>query len=207
MDVDQKFHYHAISGTETAEKLSTDREEGLSQRDVEERKEKFGENKLPEKGRKTAFKIFIKQFKDFLILILAIAAGISWYIGGMADVYIIAGVILFNAIMGFVQEYRAEKAIESIKELVKHMTTVIREGSESRVKASEVVPGDLIIISEGEAVPADAKILHAKDLRIVEASLTGESVPSEKKADENEKEAPLAERSSMVYKGTQVARG
>src|SRR6056297_3019381 len=172
MDVDQKFHYHAISGTETAEKLSTDREEGLSQRDVEERKEKFGENKLPEKGRKTAFKIFIKQFKDFLILILAIAAGISWYIGEMADVYIILAVILFNAIMGFVQEYRAEKAIESIKNLVKKKAFVLREGKEKEIESEEIVPGDIIVLKEGSTIPADGRLIKTKDLHTSEASLT-----------------------------------
>ncbi|HKL39701.1 MAG TPA: HAD-IC family P-type ATPase, partial [Cryomorphaceae bacterium] len=207
MDIDQNFHFHSISHEETADKLDGDLKKGLSTSEAEKRKEKYGENKLPEKGRKTAWKIFIKQFKDFLILILAIAAVISWAIGEMADVYIIAGVILFNAIMGFVQEYRAEKSIESIKALVKHKASVIRSGEEKTMESSEVVPGDLIAIREGMKVPADAKLVKAKNLRTVEASLTGESVPAEKSVGKDEEDAPLAERSSMIFKGTEVARG
>lgn len=115
MEIDQKFNYHFVSKEKVANSLVSDPDCGISHAEAKKRKEKYGANKLPEKGRKTAWKIFIKQFKDFLILILAIAAVISWVIGEMADVYIIAGVILFNAIMGFVQEYRAVKAIQSIK--------------------------------------------------------------------------------------------
>lgn len=207
MEIDQDFHFHSLSARETAEKLETDPEKGISESEIKERKEKYGENKLPEKGKKTAFKIFVEQFKDFLIFILVIAAAISWYVGEMADVYIIAGVILFNAIMGFVQEYRAEKAIEAIKDLVKHKTGIIRSGEEKTVEATEVVPGDLIVLKEGMTVPADAKLIRTKNLRTIEASLTGESVPAEKEVSEDPKDSPIAERKSMVFKGTQVARG
>lgn len=207
MEIDQKFNYHSVSQEKVAEMLGSNPDGGISHEEAEKRKEQYGANKLPEKGRKTAWKIFIKQFKDFLILILAIAAVISWIIDEMADVYIIAGVILFNAIMGFVQEYRAEKAIESIKKLVKHNTNVIRSGEEKTMESKEVVPGDLIVLKEGMIVPADAKLIKAKNLRIIEASLTGESVPSEKATGEEAEDAPLGDRSSMIFKGTQVARG
>lgn len=207
MEIDQKFNYHSVSQEKAAERLGSDPDWGISHEEAEKRKEQYGANKLPEKGRKTAWEIFIKQFKDFLILILAIAAVISWIIGEMADVYIIAGVILFNAIMGFVQEYRAEKAIQSIKKLVKHNTNVIRSGEEQTMESEEVVPGDLIVLKEGMTVPADAKLIKAKNLRTIEASLTGESVPSEKATGEEAEDAPLGDRSSMVFKGTQVARG
>lgn len=207
MDINQKFHYHSISPEETAEKLQSNLEKGLSQEEVKHRREKFGENTLPEKGKKTALMIFLKQFKDLLIIILFIAAGISWYIGKMTDVYVILAVILFNAIMGFIQEYKAEKAIESIKKMVKHTTTVIRGGEKDKVPAKEVVPGDLIELEEGQTVPADARLIKIKNLQIIEASLTGESVPSDKKTEEVDKDTPVADRKSMVFKGTQVARG
>ncbi|MGK7390613.1 MAG: cation-translocating P-type ATPase, partial [Candidatus Cyclobacteriaceae bacterium M2_1C_046] len=207
MNIDQQYHYHSISPKETAEKLDSDIEKGLSSEEVKKRREKFGENKLPEKGKKTALMIFIKQFKDFLILILFIAAAISWYVGEMTDVYVILGVILFNAIMGFVQEYKAEKAIESIKKMVKHTTTVIRNGEKKQVDAKEVVPGDIIAVSEGESVPADARLISIKNLQTIEASLTGESEPSTKETEQVDKDTPVADRKSMIFKGTQVGRG
>lgn len=207
MEIDQKFHYHSTSTAETADKLQTDPEKGLSSEEVEQRKQKYGRNILPEKGKKSALVIFFKQFKDLLILILFIAAVISFYIGEMVDVYVIIGVILFNAIMGFVQEFKAEKAIESIKKMVEHEAIVTRDGETLKIKATEVVPGDLIHLQEGQTVPADARLLSVKNLRTIEAALTGESVPSGKNVEEAEKDAPVADRKNMVYKGTQVARG
>lgn len=107
MDVDQSFPYHSISSDETGERLNTDSEKGLSNEEVEKRKQEIGENKLPEKGKATALYIFFKQFKDLLILILFIAAVISWYIDHMTDVYVILGIILFNAVIGFIHIHHA----------------------------------------------------------------------------------------------------
>lgn len=207
MELDQHFPCHNISKEETADRLNTDSEKGLSKGEVNERKSEIGENKLPEKGKATALLIFLKQFKDLLILILFIAAAISWYIGHMTDVYVILGIILFNAVIGFIQEYKAEKAIESIKSMVRHTTNVIRDGNMEEVPATEIVPGDLIKIEEGETIPADARLLEVKNLQVIEAPLTGESVPSDKKAEEIDEEKPLADRTNMVYKSTHVARG
>lgn len=207
MDINQQFHYHSISPEQAANKINTNIESGLSSEEVKKRRNQFGENKLPEKGKKTALMIFLKQFKDLLILILFIAAAISWYVGEMTDVYVIVGVILFNAIMGFIQEYKAEKAIESIKKMVKHTTMVIRGGEKQTVQAVEIVPGDLIEIEEGQTIPADARLIKVKNLQVIEASLTGESVPSDKNIEQVDQDAPVADRKSMVFKGTQVARG
>lgn len=207
MDIDQQFSYHSISPEETVDRLDSDKERGLSKDEADKRKQELGENKLPEKGKTAALLIFIKQFKDLLILILFLAAGISWYIGHMTDVYVILGIILFNAVIGFVQEYSAEKAIEAIKSMVQHTSRVIRDGNQEEIPATELVPGDLIEIEEGKTVPADARLLETKNLRVVEAPLTGESVPSDKQSEAVDEEKPLADRNNMVYKSTHVARG
>ena len=206
MDIDQKHPYHSISAEETLEKVSASKE-GLSSEEAQKRQEQFGKNVLPEKGGTNPIMLFLKQFKDFLILILFIAAGIAWWADQMADVYIILAVILFNATMGFVQEYKAEKAIQSIKSMVKKKAYVLRDGQEKEMPAEELVPGDIMVLKEGSTIPADGRILERKDLRSIEASLTGESMPVEKKAEPVEKDAPIGDRSNMVWKGTNVARG
>jgi Ca2+-transporting ATPase len=118
MYIDQKYHYHSISAEKSLEKLSATIE-GLTNEEAKKRQADFGKNVLPEKGGVNPVLLFLKQFKDFLILILVIAAGIAWWAGHMADVYIILAVILFNAIIGFIQEYKAEKAIMAIKGMVR----------------------------------------------------------------------------------------
>ena len=136
---------------------------------------------FPEKGGKNVILLFLKQFKDFLILILLIAAGIAWWADHMADVYIILAVILFNAIMGFTQEYKAEKAVKAIKSMVKKRAWVVRDGRETEVEAEDIVPGDIIVLKEGSTIPADGRLIKAKNLHTEEASLTGESMPVNKK--------------------------
>ncbi len=192
---------------EVLEDLRVNQEEGLSEAEVQKRREKYGENKLPERGGASPVWLFIKQFKDFLIFILFLAAGISWYAGQMANVYIILGVILFNAIMGFVQEYRAEKAVEAIKSMVKHEAKVLREGEEKIVRSRELVPGDIILLGEGQTIPADARLFKVKKLRIEESPLTGESEPVRKSTHQQKEDTPLANRDNMVWKGTHIVKG
>jgi P-type Ca2+ transporter type 2C len=206
MKIDQNQPYHSFSAEDSIDKLST-RKEGLSFDEAGKRLEEYGRNELPEKGGTNPFLLFIKQFKDFLILILVIAAVIAWFAGHVADVYIILVVILFNAIIGFVQEYKAEKAIMSIKGMVRKKAHVVRDGREKEIPTEEVVPGDIIILTEGSNVPADARLLEKKNLRITEAALTGESMPAEKETDPVDENAPLGDRHCMVWKGTNVVSG
>ncbi len=206
MSIDQKFAYYSIGVEETLDKLSSG-EKGLSNKEVKQRQEEYGKNVLPEKGGTNVITLFVKQFKDFLILILFIAAGIAFWADQMADVYIILAVILFNAIMGFVQEYRAEKAIESIKNLVKQKAYVLRDGKEKEIEAEEIVPGDIIVLKEGSGIPADGRLIKTKDLHTSEASLTGESMPIEKNIEKAEDDLPLGDRSNSVFKATHVSRG
>jgi Ca2+-transporting ATPase len=206
MGIDQKFPYHGASVDETIEKLNS-RKDGLTNEEVENRRREYGENVLPEKGKTSIWKLIIKQFKDFLILILFIAAIISYLTDHMVDVYVIIGVILVNAAIGFFQEFKAEKSIASLKNLIKQKATVIRDKREHIIEAREVVPGDIIKLGEGNSIPADARIMEQKNLRVTEASLTGESVPVDKTTDPIDEDTTLADRDNMIYKGTHVGRG
>lgn len=198
---------HAKDVDEVLKEQSVDPEKGLNADEVEKRRKKHGENVLPTKERTSAIKLFLKQFKDFLILILFLAAAISFYAEQMANGYIILAVILFNAIMGFVQEYRAEKAVEAIKSMVKHKIVVLRHGEKKTVLAKEVVIGDIVILEEGENVPADGRLIKAKSLRTGEASLTGESEPVQKDTEKLDKDTNIADQKNMVWKGTHVVKG
>ncbi len=206
MKIDQSYPYYSIKNEEVIDKLNSDRK-GLREEEVKKRREETGKNTLPERERTSIFKLIIKQFKDFLVLILFIAAIISFVSGHMIDVYVIIGVIFINAGIGFFQEFKAEKSISSLKKLIKHKAIVLRDGEEKVVVAGELVPGDIIILDEGKSIPADARILKSKNLRVVEASLTGESVPVEKNTTPLDKDVNLADRKNMIYKGTHIARG
>lgn len=206
MDIDQKFPFHSIPGEEALTKLSA-KEGGLSSNQADQRQEEFGKNVLSEKEGVNPVLLFLKQFKDFLILILFIAAGVAWWAGHMADVYIIFAVILINAIMGFTQEYRAEKAILAIKSMGHKNAFVLRDGNEKEIPAEDVVPGDIILLKEGSTVPADGRLLEAKELRSSEASLTGESLPIDKSTEPLEENTLLGDRTNMVWKGTNLVSG
>jgi P-type Ca2+ transporter type 2C len=150
----------------------------------------------------------MKQFKDFLVIILIIAAVVSFLADQMADVYLILAVIIFNAVLGFTQEFKAEKAIESIKNMIEKKALVLRDGKKRELPAEECVPGDIIILEEGRSVPADARLLAVKDLRTSEASLTGESMPIDKNTDPvDDKDEALGDRKCMVFNGTNTAQG
>jgi len=192
---------------EVLEELSSDINKGLSTEEVKERRDQYGMNELPRKEGTNPVKLFLKQFKDFLILILFLAAGISIYAGQMANAYIIIGVILFNAIMGFIQEYKAEKAVEAIKKMVKKKAIVVRNGEQQTIKARELVPGDIVYLREGQTVPADCRLIEVKNLRTTEATLTGEPAPVAKQSGKVKKDAELINRSNMAWKGTHVVKG
>ena len=206
MNIDQHFPFFSIETEEAIERLESDKQ-GLSQDEADKRLRNFGENKLPEKGKTNIFKLIVKQFKDFLVLILVIAAIISWLSGSMIDVYVIIGVIIVNAAIGFFQEFKAEKSIESLKKLIKHNAVVLRGGEKEILEATKLVPGDIIEMEEGKSIPADARIIRKKNLQVVEASLTGESLPIEKQTEPLDKETGLPDRKNMIYKGTHIARG
>jgi Ca2+-transporting ATPase len=181
---------------------------GLTPEEARQRMERFGPNELIEKKRKPLWMMFMDQFKDFMILVLIAAAVVAGVIGEPSDSIAIAVIVLLNAILGFVQEYRAEKAMAALKKLAAPSATVIRDGRPESIPSGQLVPGDLVILEAGNVVPADIRIIEAVQFRTEEAALTGESVPVEKHTGAlHEEDLPIGDRKNMVYKGTLVTYG
>lgn len=182
--------------------------EGLSTSKAAENLRKFGPNALLEKKKKPAWILFLGQFKDFMILILLAAAFLSGIIGELTDTLIILVIIILNAILGFVQEYRAEKAMEALKKMTETQSQVIREGKTQTLSSNELVPGDLLLLEAGNMVPADVRLIECFSLKIDESSLTGESVPIDKSTEPITQENLMpADQLNMAFKGTLVANG
>jgi len=197
---------HSQTIEDVLEKLSSNIK-GLSEEESKNRLEKFGVNEIPEKKARHPILIFLKQFHNILIYILVIAAFISFFSGDLIDVYIIVAVILINAAMGFVQEYRADQSIQALKKMIVLHAKVYRGGELLQIAAKELVPGDIILLEEGDRIPADARLLEIKNFRTVEASLTGESLPVDKDIKVLPEKTSLGDRKNMVWMGTFVARG
>ena len=195
--------------------LNVTPETGLSASQVAERKNKFGENRLREKKKKSTFQRFIDQFKDVMILILIAAAVVSFAVvimeknwGELFEPALILLIVILNAIMGVYQEGKAEKALDALKNLSAPHARVIRDGKESVIDAADLVPGDIIKLEAGDFVPADARLLHSTSLKSEESALTGESVPSEKDAAaEVAENAPIGDRTNMVFSGCSITYG
>jgi len=182
--------------------------EGLSTSEAQKRLTEFGFNELQEKEKIPAWILFLHQFKDFMILILIAAAILSGLLGDITDTIIILVIVLLNAIVGFVQEYRAEKAMEALKKMTVTQTQVMRDGKPVIISSIELVPGDVVIIEAGNVVPADMRLIESHSLRIDESSLTGESVPIDKDCkDLSLSELPLGDQLNMAFKGTLVTNG
>lgn len=207
--------FHSKTKDETLRTLGTDRHTGLTSKKVEELRRTYGANKLKEKKSKTTFQRFLDQFKDVMILILLAAAVVSFVIacieknpGEFFEPLLILLIVVLNAIMGVAQESKAEKALDALKNMSAPHARVIRNGVESVIDATELVPGDIIRLEAGDFVPADARLLHSVSLKSEESALTGESVPSEKNADAEVLEnAPLGDRSNMVFSGCSITYG
>ncbi len=180
---------------------------GLSSAEAAERLGKYGPNELIRKAPVGLLSKFIDQFKSFIIVILLVAAAISALIGDAKDAAVILAILLMNAVLGVFQEYRAEKAIEAIRGMVAQKALVIRDGEKKEILASELVPGDLVILEAGARVPADARLVLASNLKVDESALTGESVPVKKDTADVPEGAPLAERKNEVFMGTSAVYG
>lgn len=205
LESEQIFHTMSVERVETSLKTGPS---GISKEEAKRRLQEFGPNILQEKKGPSALKIFAEQFKNYLILVLVVAAIIAIFLGDVTDSLVIWVVIVLNAILGFYQEYRAEKSIEALKELTAPRAIVVREGDEETIMASELVPGDLVLLETGERVPADIRLSECASLEIDESLLTGESVPVKKIVERLEiKNIPIAERKNMAYMGTTVTRG
>jgi Ca2+-transporting ATPase len=197
---------HSLRAQEVIHKLSGNNN-GLSEKDASQRLKIYGPNELPKGKSVPLFLLLLKQFKNWLVLILIFAAIISWLTGNIVDTWVIITVVFVNAGIGFLQEYRAEKAITSLKKMIVKTAKVLRDGKLFTILSAQLVPGDVIILEEGDSIPADGRIIQSKNFRVIEASLTGESLPVSKKEETFPKETLLADRKNMVWKSTFVAGG
>ena len=206
--------WQTLRKEEVLKKLSTDEKQGLTEKEVQERQAKYGKNKLQEKKKESFIVKFIKQFNDFMIIILIIASIISAVVSKMqgendyVDSIIIIGIVVFNALMGVIQEAKAEKSIEALKQMTPQLAKTIRNGKTVEVNAEELVKGDIIILDAGNFVPADCRILESHNLKIEESSLTGETQGAEKDADAIcSKNAPLGDMKNMAFMASITVNG
>lgn len=183
-------------------------EKGLSDAEVTQRQESYGKNKLQEGKRKTVVQMFFAQFKDFLILVLLIAAVISGFVGEISDAVLILIIVILNAVIGVIQENKAENSMEALKNMTVPEAKVLRNGEKCVVKAEELVPGDIVLLDAGDYVPADGRLIEVATLQIQESALTGESTPVEKNTDDiADPKTPLGDRFNSVYMSSMVTYG
>ncbi|WP_442900355.1 cation-transporting P-type ATPase [Geoalkalibacter sp.] len=198
--------WHALRIEEVMNRLDCS-EQGLSVAEVEERLRRYGANRLPEPPRRSAWTRLFMQFHNMLIYVLLAAAAVTALLADWLDAGVILGVVVINALIGFIQEGKAEKAVDAIRGILTHEAMVLRDGQRIAVKAEDLVPGDIVFLQSGDKVPADLRLIRVKDLRIEEAALTGESVPSEKATAAVAPDAALGDRASMAFSGTLVSYG
>jgi Ca2+-transporting ATPase len=204
---ERHLRWHALHAAEALAAVASDAASGLSLDEVSQRLQRFGPNALPEPARRSVLAVFIRQFKSPLIYLLLVAAGIAVVIGERSDAAVISVVVLLNALIGGVQEGRAERSLAALRRLSTQKARVLRAGREEVVEARDVVPGDILLLSAGDAVAADARLVDGAALQIAEAALTGESVPVPKDLRPLAPDTPLADRHNMVYAGTHVTAG
>ncbi|MDH5564386.1 MAG: calcium-translocating P-type ATPase, PMCA-type [Nitrospirota bacterium] len=208
---DTKFEalpWHTLSGGEVAERLSVDPQIGLSPSEVQRRVNAYGPNEILDRPPRSLWWMFLDQFTDFMILVLIAAAVVSGIIGEPLDALAIVIIVLLNGVIGFVQEFRAERAMAALKMLVPRSAKVCRGGQTVSISVAELTNGDMVIVEAGDLVPADLRLIDTSQLRVDEAALTGESVPVEKHtASLTTVELPVGDRLNMAYKGTVVTYG
>ena len=199
--------WHAIAAEKVVQSLETDGEKGLDEKEAEKRLETYGPNKMPEKRKRTWWQRLLAQFTNVLIYVLIGAAVITALMDHWVDTWVILAVVLINAVIGFIQEGKAESALKSIQQMLSLEANVMRGGKKKTIDAVELVPGDLVMVKAGDKVPADMRLVKSKDLRVEESPLTGESSAVEKNTEAVEEDAVVGDRFSMVFSGTVVTYG
>jgi len=207
----EKREWHAIDVESVLETLGTTRK-GISDREASERLSRFGPNELIEEKKVTPFELFVGQFKSILVVILIISAVVSAYLAiqegePMTDTWVILIIVIMNAILGFVQEYRAEKAVEALKAMVSPHVLVLRDTTEKSIDSKDLVPGDIVLLDAGSRIPADCRLIEAANLQVDEAALTGESRPVTKNLNLVHSDVGVGDRKNMIYMGTVVTGG
>jgi Ca2+-transporting ATPase len=199
-------NFHHISLKEVFSDVNSS-SKGLTKNEAKKRLADYGLNKIKEMKKKSTLKMFIEQFTSILVLVLIFGGLVSFLIGETIDATAIFVIVILNGIVGFIQEYKAEKSIEALKKLESLKARVLRDGKEIEVHANELVPGDIIFLSEGDKIPADARIIESMYLEVDESLLTGESRPVAKKLGVLKEKIPLGDQKNMVFSGTLITRG
>ena len=199
-------NWHTLTSEETFAKLSCSTK-GLTAEEVEARRHQYGLNRLPEPPKRSPLLQFLGQFNNVLIYVLLAAAVVTSLLADWVDAGVIVGVVLINAVIGFIQEGKAEKAVDAIRDILSHEALVLRDGRKISIQVEEVVPGDVVFLHSGDKVPADLRLFQCKDLRVEEALLTGESVPVDKSIESVGLDAALGDRRCMAFSGTMVSYG
>jgi Ca2+-transporting ATPase len=203
----EPLNYHQMKVADVLKETGSSLE-GISGQEALLRRERYGLNELLEKKKKTIVTMFLDQFKDFMIIVLLAAALISGALGELADTVAIVVIVVLNAVLGFIQEYRAEKAMAALKKMAGAAAVVVRGGKPAAVPATDLVPGDIVLVEAGKVIPADMRVVDAAQLKAEEAALTGESLSVEKHSDPIAEESlALGDRRNMLYKGTFVTYG
>jgi len=200
-------HWHHLKDTEVVELLGANSQRGLERFDVDQRRVRFGENEIPITQSIPAWKSFLLQFNQPLVYILLLAAAVTLAFKDWVDAGVIFGVVLINAIFGFLHETKAVRAMEALRRSLTTTAAVLRGGQWQQIPSSQLVPGDVVQVQSGDKVPADLRLLQVRNLQIAEAALTGESIPVEKRYGVLAQAAILAERSNMAWSGTLVTSG
>jgi len=199
--------WHALSQSEVVERLITDSEKGLSLSEASDRLQKYGPNRLPEGKKRSTVARFFSHFNNVLFYVLLAAGFTKLMMSVWIDAGIIFAVVLLNALLGFIQEGKAEKALDSIRNMLSPEARTMRSGEARMIPADQLVPGDVVLLESGDKIPADLRLIDAKNLRTEEAALTGESVPAEKTADAVPVNATVGDREGMAFAGTMVVSG
>ncbi|MFY9493605.1 MAG: HAD-IC family P-type ATPase, partial [Limnochordia bacterium] len=193
--------WHSISLSRLLAELKTDEKVGLSQREAAKRLTRGGPNLLISAPPVSAWSIFINQFQDFMVLVLLGSVVVSAFLGEFMDAAAIMAIVFLNAVLGFVQEYRAERALDALRKLTAPHCRVLRDGRKTMIDAADLVPGDIIYLEPGDRVPADARLLESQLLAVDESNLTGESIPvSKDEAWRGSPDASLGDRRNTVFK-------
>lgn len=200
-------HWHQLTAEEAMRLLKADRKEGLSSEEVAARQKEHGFNEMTEGKSRNPFFQFLSQFRQPLVYLLVVAGSVTAFLQHWVDAGVIFGVVLVNAIVGFLQESKAEKSVESLKKLVATEATVVRNGRKARVPSRELTLGDMVLLQSGDKVPADVRLIEVKNLQVDESALTGEAVTVEKNSEPLTMETALADRTCMAYGGSLVTYG
>lgn len=205
--VSQVPAWYVMAADEALLRLNTNAKKGLDSNEVSQRLSKYGPNRLPEGRKQGSFMRFLSQFNNILVYVLLAAGFVKLMIGLWLDAAIILGVVIINALLGFIQEGKAEKALDSIRNMLSANARTLRDGEMRMIPAEDLVPGDIVLLESGDKIPADVRLIEVKNLRTEEAALTGESVPIDKTTEATPEKSTVGDRIGMAFSGTLVASG